>query len=166
VTQCGESHSQSFSCVCINEFSIIKLCIFHSLISFHFFLFFFLFLCVYHVRLGFLCSNVENVFFLIQPRASRASNSHTHTFFLCVFETTSGGSTRQRFKVRIWCQDNGYLGVFFCRLQTKMFCGTVMNWFALTLINLLLSALIERSCPCLKLSCIPKSYPLCCSQIF
>lgn len=86
MTQCGESHSQSFSCVCINEFSIIKLCIFHSLISFHFFLFFFLFLCVYHVRLGFLCSNVENVFFLIQPRASRASNSHTHThvFLVCI----------------------------------------------------------------------------------
>ena len=129
---------------------------------------FFLFLCVYHVRLVFLCSNVENVFFLSnQGRQGRLIHTHTHTRFSCVYsKTTSGRSTRQRFKVRIWCQDNGYLGVFYCRLQTKMFCGTVMKWFALTLINLLLSALIERSCPYLKLSRIPKSYPLCCSQIF
>ena len=68
-----------------------------SFISFLSFLsVFFLFLCVYHVRLGFLCSNVENVFFLIQPRASRASNSHTHTRFSCVYSKQLLGGRRDR----------------------------------------------------------------------
>ena len=94
MTQCGESHSQSFSCVCINEFSTIRLCIFHSLISFHFFLFFFfsLFVCV-SCQTCFFVFQCGKCFFLIQPRASRASNSHTHThtFFLCVFESNFWG---------------------------------------------------------------------------
>lgn len=138
---------------------------FINFLSFLSVLFFSLFVCV-SCQTCFFVFQCGKCFFLSnQGRQGRLI--HTHTRFSCVYsKTTSGRSTRQRFKVRIWCQDNGYLGVFYCRLQTKMFCGTVMKWFALTLINLLLSALIERSCPYLKLSRIPKSYPLCCSQIF
>ena len=88
--------------------------------------------------------------FLFPTKASRASNS--------------GGWWDRGSKSKSGSKTTGISGCFIA--GTNMFCGIVLNWFALTLINLLLSAFIERSCPYLKLSCFPKSYPLCWSNNF
>ena len=95
---------------------------FINFLSFLSVLFFFLFLCVYHVRLVFLCSNVENVFFLSnQGRQGRLIHTHTHVFLVCIRKQLLGGRRDRGSKSEFGAKTTGIWACFTAGFKLKCF---------------------------------------------